>query len=296
MRVALVVNPTSGRRKGEDISRNATAGLVGAGHEVVEVRGDTGHDVCRALEHLLNGSPFDTVAVVGGDGALHDILPALVDHDVAVAMIPAGTGNDIARHLGVDNPERAVAALLAGHRRAIDLIEVSGAPGESVRYVATVVASGFDSKVNERANTMTWPRGAMRYNRAILAELRTFKPLRFTLTADGHDLEREAMLVAVANMPSFGGGLRIAEGASAEDGTLDVIVIHPVSTLRLMRVFPMLYRGTHVDLPEFERIRAHEVTWSSPGIVAYGDGERLGSLPRTARVLPGALTMVVGER
>jgi diacylglycerol kinase (ATP) len=142
---------------------------------------------------------------------------------------------------------------------------------------------------------MTWPRGNLRYIRAVLAELRSFQPLNFTITADGHTFDREAMLVAVANMPSFGGGLRIAEGAADDDGELDVIVIRTVSKLKLLRVFPMLYEGTHIRLPEVERIRAREVTWSSEGIVGYGDGERLGPLPLTARALPRALRFVVGD-
>lgn len=290
MRVALVVNPTSGKRKGNEIARRAAERLVQAGHDVTEVLSEGGSSALGALEKVLV-EPIDIVVIVGGDGALHDVLPALIDRDITVAMVPAGTGNDVARQLGVGEPDRALEALAAGRVQTIDVIAV----GDD-RFVATVVASGFDSKVNERANAMRWPRGNMRYNRAILAELRSFKPLDFTITADGHVLERQAMLVAVANMPSFGGGLRIGEGACDDDGELDVIVIHPVSTLKLLRVFPMLYRGTHTKLPEFERIRAREVTWSSPGIVAYGDGERIGPLPLTARVVPGALRMIVGER
>ena len=96
------------------------------------------------------------------------------------------------------------------------------------------------------------------------------------------------MLVAVGNGPSFGGGLRLCEGASMDDGLLDVVVINPLSKLRLLRVFPKLYRGTHVTIPEFERHRVREVTLSSPGIVAYGDGERLGPLPMTTTVRPRA--------
>ena len=96
---------------------------------------------------------------------------------------------------------------------------------------------------------MTWPRGNMRYNIAILAELRSFEPLPFTLVLDGKTIEREAMLVAVGNGPSFGGGLRICEGAKLDDGLLDVVVINPVSKPKLLRVFPQLYKGTHMTLP-----------------------------------------------
>lgn len=294
MRAALVVNPTSGRRRGDTIARHAADALTESGWDVREIRADTGRDARASLERLLDRSEIDRLVVVGGDGALHPLLPVALDHQLPLAIVPAGTGNDVARHLGLDHPDTAIEALRGNNIREVDLIEVAGR-GVPTRHVATVVASGFDSKVNERADAMTWPRGNMRYSRAVLAELRAFQPLTFSITADGHTLEREAMLVAIANMPSFGGGLRIAEGASDDDGELDIIVIHKVSKLRLIRVFPMLYEGTHIELPEVERIRAREVTWSSDGIVGYGDGERLGPLPLTARILPRALRLVVGE-
>ncbi len=287
MRVALVVNPVSGKRQGDQIANEAERLLVSQGHETDRIQGD---DAQHAREQLSKAveTGVDTVVVVGGDGALHDVLPVLADRDLTLGLLPAGTGNDTARSLGIPVKDRAAATriLLGGHTRDIDLARV----GEE--YVVTVVASGFDSKVNERANDMSWPRGNMRYNIAILAELREFEPLAFTLTLDGKVIEREAMLVAVGNGPSFGGGLRICEGASMDDGLLDVVVINPVSKPKLLRVFPKLYRGTHVTMPEFERHRVREVTLSSPGIVAYGDGERLGPLPLTATVSPSALRVL----
>ena len=86
------------------------------------------------------------------------------------------------------------------------------------RYFVTVLAAGFDSLVNERANLMTWPRGQMRYNLATLAELRVFRPLSYTLERDGQTEQLDAMLVAVGNGPSYGGGLRMCEGAELDDG------------------------------------------------------------------------------
>jgi diacylglycerol kinase (ATP) len=294
MRVALVVNPVSGKRQGERIATDVGRLLQSLGHETARIQGD---DARHAREQLTKAfeTGVDTVVVVGGDGALHDVLPVVVGRDVTVGLLPAGTGNDTARSLGipVKDPRAAARVLLGGHTRHIDLAQTDSAMGEEKEYVVTVVASGFDSKVNERANAMTWPRGNMRYNISIVAELREFQPLLFEITLDGEMIEREAMLVAVGNGPSFGGGLRICEGASMDDGLLDVVVINPLSKLKLLRVFPKLYRGTHVTIPEFELHRVREVTLSSPGIVAYGDGERLGPLPLTSTVRPGALRVLV---
>ncbi len=284
MHYALVVNPTSGKRHGEVIAAQTVERLANAGHTTIVVQGADAPSARDQLK-LAIGAGLDGVLVVGGDGALHGVLDHVADSDLVFGLIPAGTGNDTARSLGipVKDVNAAVDLVIAGNVRTIDLARTDEA------YVATVVASGFDSKVNERANAMTWPRGNMRYNIAILAELRSFEPLEFTLVLDGKTIEREAMLVAVGNGPSFGGGLRICEGAKLDDGLLDVVVINPVSKPKLLRVFPKLYKGTHTSLPEVERHLVKEVTLTSPGIVAYGDGERLGPLPMTTRVCPGAL-------
>jgi diacylglycerol kinase (ATP) len=288
MLVTLVVNPASGKQRGETIAAAAAERLSAAGHDVVRVHSADGVQAREAVVAEV-AAGTELVLAVGGDGLLHDVLPAVADRDVGVGLLPAGTGNDTARALGipVGDPGAALDVVLRGRTRTIDLADTDAGP------VVTVVASGFDSKVNERANAMTWPRGNMRYNLAILAELRTFTPLPFRLELDGSPLETEAMLVAVGNGPSFGGGLRIAEGAVLDDGLLDVCVIRPVGKARLVRVFPQLYRGTHVDLPEFERHLVREVRLSCPDVVAYGDGERLGPLPTTVRVRPAALRVLV---
>jgi len=134
----------------------------------------------------------------------------------------------------------------------------------------------------------------MRYTLATLAELRVFEPLSYRLELDGEARSLEAMLVAVGNGPSFGGGLRITYGASIDDGMLDVVVIRPMSKGKLVRTYPKLFSGRHVELPEYEHHRVREVTVAAPGIVAYADGERIGPLPLTVRVAPRALRVLAG--
>lgn len=286
--IALVVNPASGRRRGEEIARVAQRRLQAVGMQVRVAHGRGLDQVRTGLAELLEAGA-DTVVVVGGDGALHGVMDLVVKAGATVGLLPAGTGNDTARALGipVDDPVAALEVVLAGHTRRIDLARTGAGA-----WVTTVVASGFDSKVNERANAMTWPRGHLRYHLAIAAELRAFSPLRFRLELDGRTIEREAMLVAVGNGPSFGGGLRIAEGAVLDDGLLDVCIINPVSKATLVRVFPRLRTGSHVTLPQFERHLVRRVMLESAGIVAYGDGERLGPLPLTIDVVPGAVSVL----
>lgn len=295
MRVALVVNPTSGRHHGDRVAAAARARLAREGHAVTLVRGSDASSASRGVERELVAG-LDLLVVVGGDGALHHLLPLVLDHGVTVGLLPAGTGNDTARALGIPVKDEAAAldVLLAGSTRLIDVATTPAGP------VVTVVASGFDSRVNERANAMRWPRGNMRYNLAILAELRSFTPIPFSITLDGPDhddvtLDRDVMLVAVGNGPSFGGGLRICEGADLSDGLLDVVVVNPVSKPKLLRVFPELYRGTHLRRPEVEVHRVRSVELVADDVVAYGDGERLGPLPIRVAVEPGALRVVAPD-
>ena len=154
--------------------------------------------------------------------------------------------------------------VIGSRTRTIDLAR-SGS-----KYFVTVLAAGFDAIVNERANGMTWPKGQMRYNLATLAELRTFEPLPYTLDLDGEARRLDAMLVAVGNGPSFGGGLRITEGAVLDDGLLDVVIIKPMSKLDLVRTYPKLFKGTHVTHPQYEHHR-----------VASGHGRRARHRRRT---------------
>jgi diacylglycerol kinase (ATP) len=147
--------------------------------------------------------------------------------------------------------------------------------------------------VTERANRMSWPKGQMRYNIATVAELRTFQPISYVVDLDGEQQRFEAMMVAVGNGPSFGGGLRITEGAVLDDGLLDVVVIKPMKKRELVATYPKLFKGTHVTHRDYRHHSAKSVTIAAPGIVAYADGERIGPLPLTVEVQPLALRVLV---
>lgn len=288
MKFALVVNPTSGHRHGAVIGAEVSTRLAAAGHETLTIRGENAADRRDQIDRAI-GEGLDSVVVVGGDGSLQAVLGHLAGSDLTLGFVPSGTGNDTARFLGIPlkDTKAAVDILLAGKTRSIDLAMAGDA------LIATAVASGFDSKVNERANAMTWPRGNMRYNLAILAELKVFEPLPFSIELDGERIERHAMLVTVGNGPSYGGGLRMCEGAVLDDGYLDVVIFNPISKIELLKVFPKLSKGTHVTHPAYEHHLARSVTLESPGVVAYGDGERLGPLPMTISACPGVLRVFV---
>lgn len=285
--IALLTNPTAGKGRGARYRDVALERLRGAGHTV---RNLTGRDAAEAqdLAHQAVADRVDALVVVGGDGMVHLAVQAAAGTGVPIGLVPAGTGNDVARYFGVPRKDPVAAAnlVLAGRTRTVDLAR------SGTQHFVTVLAAGFDAIVNERANKMTWPKGQMRYNMATLAELRTFEPIPYTLDLDGETRSLQAMLVAVGNGPSFGGGLRITEGALLDDGLLDVVIIKPMSKVGLVRTYPKLFRGTHTTHPQYEHHRVRRVTVAAPGIVSYADGERFGALPLTVECAPGALTVL----
>ena len=285
--VALLVNPTSGRGRGARIAPVVAKRLRDAGIEVAELVTTSPDDVpprTRAAIRTL----ADAVVLVGGDGTVHQVVQEMAGSGLPLGLIPAGTGNDFARALGIPlgDPEAAADRIVNGAVRTVDLLKAQG------RLITTIVASGFDSLVNERANRMRWPKGQSRYTVATFAELRTFKPLSYTVTIDGEEHETDAMLVAVGTCPSYGGGLRICEGAAIDDGLLDVTIIKPVSRLTLLQLFPKLPKGTHVPDPRVIQLRGRSVRLESAGVTAYADGEPLGPLPVDIDIVPDGLTVL----
>ncbi len=286
--MAVLTNPTSGKGRGAGASARVVPRLQDAGFEV---RTLVGRDADEALD-LARGAVADgveTLVVVGGDGMVHLAVQAVAASDTRLGIVPAGTGNDVARYFDLPrhDPEAATDIVIAGKERRIDLARAGST------YFVTVLAAGFDAVVNERANAMRWPKGQMRYNLATLAELRTLSPISYVLDLDGKQQRFEATMVAVGNGPSFGGGLRITEGAVLDDGLLDVVVIEPMGRAELVRTYPKLFSGTHVHHPKYRHHRAKRVTVAAPGITAYADGERVGPLPLSVEVVPLALRVLV---
>lgn len=286
-RAILLTNPTSGKGRGARMRDEALPRFHGAGWRTTSL---TGRDADEALDlaRVAAAEEPDVLVLCGGDGMVNIGIQAVAHTGVPLGILPAGTGNDFARYFDLPRGNGAAAAvrILHGTERTVDLARIGD------RYFGGVLAAGFDAVVNERANRMRWPRGQMRYNLATLAELRTFKPLRYVLELDGVERHVEAMLVAVGNGPSFGGGLRITHGAELDDGLLDVVLIKPLSRRELVRTYPKLFDGSHVTHPQYERHRVRRVTVACSGIVGYADGERFGPLPLTVEAVPGALQVI----
>jgi diacylglycerol kinase (ATP) len=212
--------------------------------------------------------------------------------ETPLGIIPAGTGNDLANTLALPTKDPVAAAALIADRLAGGPIRRMDAVRVGDKWFGCVLGAGFDSRVNDRANRMSWPRGRMRYNLAILAELGVFKPVPFVLTLDGERWETEAMLVAVGNAKSYGAGMKVTPDAEVDDGVVDVQVLGPVSKVEFLKTFPKVFKGTHVSHPAVTIRRATVVSLEAEGVTAYADGEYLADLPITCETVPGAVRIL----
>ena len=292
-RIGVLVNPSSGRGRVTRHAHDVLTALAGRGDEVVAIQGSDAADAAEVLGRELS-SGMDTLVAVGGDGTVHLALQAVAGTDVALGIVPLGTGNDGATSVGVPmkSIERAVGVILDGHARTFDVGWVQTADGQE-RYFLCVLSTGFDSMVNERANRMTRPSGDARYVVAMLAELRRFSPLPYRVVIDGRLVEDDAMLVSLGNGPSFGGGMQVCPSADMHDGQLSLLWVHSISRPELIKVFPKLYSGRHVEHPAVSEQAVSVVHLDAPDQVAYADGERVGPLPVEVRTVTDGVRILV---
>lgn len=292
-RIGLIVNPTSDKGRGAALGLEVAARLQAEGHEVIDLSDQTAAGAReRALAAIASG--LDVLAVTGGDGTVNLGVNLCAGTETVLAIVAAGTGNDIARglQLPVHDALTAAKVIADGTVRTIDAGRHIDSLGAS-HWFAGVLGAGFDSVVNERANTWGWPKGRMRYNLAIARELPVFTPIPYVIEVDGVRHSTEAMLVAVGNGPSYGGGMRVCPDASFDDGLFDILILHQISKIEFLRVFPKVFSGRHVGHPAVEILRGRHVRLQAAGIVAYADGERFALLPLSCQNIPAALNVLI---
>lgn len=310
-RLGIVINPTAGHGRGRKAGATARSGLEAAGHTIIDLSGASVADaLAQARTAALDG--LDALVVVGGDGMVHLGVNAVVGTSTPLAIVAAGSGNDTAQVLGlpVHAIKKSVAQILAAldsSPRTIDAIHVAPyVPGAPIledetwggQWVAGVLSLGLDAAVNARANNYKWPPGHAKYVRAVASCLRNFVPYGYTITTDHGTRTFRGTLVAVANTHQFGGGLRIAPQADPQDGLLDVISADTLTKRAIMRIFPRLYRGSHLSHPAVHSQTTTSVIIDASTVgehppVAFADGEVIGTVPLRVQVHPGALRVLV---
>ncbi len=289
MNVALVVNPRAGggraRRIGDDIARELKSRQL----EFTLVKENSIEKTIQSIRHLHEVSNISAIMSVGGDGLAHLLFPLAIEFSLPIFVVPAGTGNDFARTVGTHGlgTTQMVDLMTTQHPTLIDMGLIFHAKDRI--WFGQVLSTGFDSVVNERANSFTRVKGKMKYLLAIARELPFFVPRTYLLEMDDKVFETDAMLVAIANGTSYGGGMQVCPDASQVDGAFDVLVLKPVPLSVFLRVFPRVFKGTHISHPAVNIYRCKKISLNSKA-VAYADGERIGDLPISAEIVPQAMS------
>lgn len=295
-RIAVAINPRASFGRGADVGDVVVQTLRGASYDVTMLVEPDGLSLWETTRAAVK--KHDALVVVGGDGMAHLGANVVAGTKTPLGIIPTGTGNDLARGLGIaiSNTETAMNQLLEALEREPRVIDAGRIRGEGVdRWFACIFSAGFDAIVNERANHITWPKGRQRYNLALLLELAALKPIAYRIELDDEVIETRAMLVAIANNTSFGGGMRVTPDAKLDDGLFDVLIVQPLSRLAFLRIFPRVFKGTHVTDPRVRIVRTRRVIVHADKVVAYADGERVTTLPLELENVPGALRVLAPQ-
>lgn len=298
--ILFVVNENSGNGRGAKVWQQVEQQLQARGTTYQAITSSNGQDAYDRTAAQLSSAEVKAVAVVGGDGTLHGILPLLVGTGIPVGIIPAGSGNDTSREFHIPrDPIQALNIILSGRTRLSDTI--ASTSGDETQITLTAIAVGVDGAVAADVNGSRYKRwcnrlgiGSLAYLIGFVRTLMKFSPSDITITIDGtvHRFER-GWMSTIANSASYGGGLRICPDARMDDGQLHVCVVHGCSLWRLLFVFPTLLKGTHVKLRYLTQLHGRQATIETNGrFLACGDGEPSGETPLQAELLPGQLVFL----
>ena len=289
--VAVILNPKAGRGRAGRIRRKLERLLrehaQGTPWTLVETQ-YRGHARELAAEAAANGA--SVVAAGGGDGVVGEVVNGIVGTAARLGIVPLGTGNDLARDLGLAGGlNHAVWTLFHGTPWSMDLGKVDG------WWFANGAGCGFDAVVAQRVGAgYRWLRGSAAYVAAVLDSLRTFRAAHFSLEVDGRALTLKAMLCYVANSCSTGGGMRIAPNARLDDGLLDLCILTEVGRAEFLKSFPRVFRGTHIHHPKVLMLQARDVRLATdPPLPVLADGDVIQTAPCRFTAVPAAVEVLI---
>lgn len=292
MRVVVILNPNARHGRAAEDEAEAVRTLTDLGIDFSIVKTSRpGEAILIAQKAAEQG--YDVVCAMGGDGTVNEVINGIAGTGAALAVIPVGTGNDFAHALGVPKGDVAGACrvLARGHRRPMDLCRVND------RYFASSFGAGFDARVTKAANERFKRLGGIRaYILAVMSVIWSFRPGKVRILADGREIFKSPLLVAVTNWKSYGGGMYICPDAEIDDGLFDVCIVDKLPILRFLYSFPRVIRGTHVTMPEVEIFRARSVHISCSRLETYHvDGEVFEADDMELTLFPGGIDVVGGE-
>lgn len=286
--VHLLANPASGTADEGDRAA-VSHQIAAAGHRVIDITGGSPDASFHAVERIVSAGA-ERLVVVGGDGLVHLALQVVAESDTVMGLVPQGTGNDFVRALGLlDLPlsEQIDAALAPPV--AVDALRTTHG------WVSTVATLGFAGDVTARANAMSWPRGESVYSIATVLQLPRLRQLELTFTVDDVAESIATTMLSIGNTKYFGGGMQICPGAEPIGGRFEATVVGGVGRWTFLRVFPKVFKGSHVDHPDVTVRVGSTGRLEGDAADLWGDGERLGPLPVDFEIVSGAI-QVAGAR
>ena len=297
--LAVIYNPAAGRGRVGRAELRARLERQ-AGGQIFEIAETSRAQSARDLAAIAVAGGATIVAAAGGDGTLGEVLNAVHGSGAKLGVLPLGTGNDFARTLGIGtNLEGAIATLFGPHSRTLDIGRATFADTGESRLFLNIAGCGFDALVARRINAGRTHRfwrhwkGVAAYLAAAALELRQLRAARLRLTLDGELLDTRALLCAVANAKSYGGGMQVAPDAQLDDGLFDICVIKNASRWEFARAFPGVFRGAHVHHPRVTMLRARRVEiWCDRPWPVLVDGEICGTPPLALEIVPGAIEIM----
>lgn len=285
----LVVNESAGKGKALYLANQFSKLLVNSNQEFTLIHETSYEKTIEKLKSSLSTNSYKKVIAIGGDGLVNLCLQYLARSGITLGVIPAGTGNDFARAVGVNglSVNKIFDLYTKSDPAEIDLGLVKSQSSE--RWFVQVLSTGFDAEVNSRANKIRWPKGKSKYTIATVRTLAKFRPITYEIEMDGHKFSQSAMLFTIANGETYGGGMRICPGASNSDGIFELLLVRPVSRFVLLTIFPKVFKGNHIPHQKIDTYQAKEVKISA-STSSYADGEYVANLPITVTNVGNALS------
>lgn len=292
MKLFLILNPAAGKNKGEKAIKKALPLLESKGiHLEVQISNYAGHAIQLAQE--FNPAKYDGIVVVGGDGTLFEIINGLLkkhkNFDLPIGQIPVGTGNSFIKDLEIQTIEDAVEKIAGGKTRKVDVGFFQYPEGE--HYFINLLGTGFVANVAHRAGKYK-ALGPLSYIIGVFEEVVQLQSVPMEMTIDGKIYQRDYIFTEICNSTKTGGNMIMAPDAKIDDGLLEVILLNNISKFNLLKVFPQIFKGTHVQDSHMETYKGKHIRIvTDPPQRLTPDGEVFGSTPIEVSILPQKITM-----
>ncbi len=285
MKYCMIVNPHAGKKQGMAAAETVVKELEEHGIDI-EMLISKKHGDSISLAENLKIQNYDGILAVGGDGTLFEVINGLLkdrqEIKIPIGQIPVGTGNSYIKDLGIANLEDSLRVILSGQTKAIDLGEFSYSKGK--HFFINLLGSGFVSNVAYRARKYK-KLGSLSYIIGVLEEVAVLKSTKIEITIDGKLIKREAVFTEICNSRYTGGDMLMAPGAKIDDGLLDVIILNKVSRLKLLSLFPLLFKGEHVNDDTVEVFTGKNISLKSDKpLLLTPDGETFGNTPIDVKI------------